>query len=84
MIGVLFDKGEYGSERAMGFEPMAFSLARRRSTTELRPQTALEGYLDRERMSRFYAAEYVVIHESCHQGFDPKCVMGGFRLKMSL
>ena len=24
-------------ERAMGFEPMTFSLARRRSTTELRP-----------------------------------------------
>ncbi len=29
-------------ERAMGFEPMTFSLARRRSTTKLRPQTSAE------------------------------------------
>jgi hypothetical protein len=48
----------------MGFEPMAFSLARRRSTAELRPQTALEGYLDRGGMSRFYDLEYAlsIIH----------------------
>jgi hypothetical protein len=31
-------------ERAMGFEPTTFSLARRRSTTELHPLGADEGY----------------------------------------
>ncbi len=31
-------------ERAMGFEPTTFCLASRRSTTELHPQDADEGY----------------------------------------
>ena len=34
------------SERAMGFEPTTFCLASRRSTTELHPHFAQEGYRD--------------------------------------
>ena len=35
-------KNKSGYERAMGIEPTAFSLARRRSTDELRPQRNLK------------------------------------------
>jgi len=34
-------------------------------------------------MSRFYAAEYIIIHDPCHGWFSPKCMWGGFRLKMN-
>ena len=36
----------------MGFEPTTFSLARRRSTTELHPLVAVEGYRDPLEMLR--------------------------------